>query len=190
MKKTIPCIAFSYVLIACIALRNACYVTSACTTVSLSFIAVVEVYPSTIGPQCCCIHDLEPPYCWTSGSQMTCSVPEGMHPGNCCWHGCLTQPALLSCSSPHPQVGKHLEDVSQVLPLRCVCREWREVATLGAVEATLDLEPRLKDPSDSSTAKEQLFFKACPQLRKLTYHVSPWVPLAQVSQLYGHGHVV
>jgi hypothetical protein len=68
-----------------------------------------------------------------------------------------------------------------------VCREWREVATLGTVEATLDLEPRLKDPSDSSTAKEQLFFKACPQLRKLTYHVSPWVPLAQVSP-QGHSH--
>jgi hypothetical protein len=77
-------------------------------------------------------------------------------------------------------VGKHLGDVSNLLPLRCVCKEWCEVATLGSVEATLDLEPRLKEPSNSSSKKEQLFFKACPRLQKLTYHVSPWVSLAQV----------
>lgn len=106
----------------------------------------------------------------------------------------LIQPAdsacllLSACCPVHAllfaailQVGKHLGDVSNLLPLRCVCKEWREVSTLGAVEATLDLEPRLKEPSNSSSKKEQLFFKACPRLQKLTYHVSPWVSLAQVS---------
>ena len=78
------------------------------------------------------------------------------------------------------QVGKHLGDVSHALPLRCVCKEWREVATLGSVEAVLDLEPRLKQSATDISAKEQLFFKHCRQLRKLTYHVSPWVSLAQV----------
>lgn len=95
---------------------------------------------------------------------------------------------LLRTHTHHKQVGKHLGDVSHALPLRCVCKEWREVATLGAVEATLDLEPRLNSNSSSSSNsssaaashKEQLFFKHCPQLRKLTYHVSPWVSLAQV----------
>lgn len=95
-------------------------------------------------------------------------------------------PSLLLCC---PQVGKHLGDVSNALPLRCVCKEWREVATLGAVEATLDLEPRLNTPAGTNTSissdeKEQRFFKACPQLRKLTYHMSPWVSLAQVRVLH------
>jgi hypothetical protein len=76
------------------------------------------------------------------------------------------------------QVGKHLNDAASLLPLRCVCREWREVATLGAVQATLDLEPR--GPDNSISAKERFFVKCCPQLRKVTYHVSPWVSLAQV----------
>jgi hypothetical protein len=70
-----------------------------------------------------------------------------------------------------------------------VCKDWREIATLGSVEATLDLEPSIP-PAPSSSSKgatapssarqEQLFFKRCPQLRKLTYHVSPRVSLPQV----------
>jgi hypothetical protein len=72
-----------------------------------------------------------------------------------------------------------------------VCKDWHQVATLGAVEAVLDLEPHLKGSRSSPSAKEQLFLERCPQLRKITYHVSPWVSLAQVCAFGGGAqHVV
>jgi hypothetical protein len=78
------------------------------------------------------------------------------------------------------QVGKHLGDVQNALPLRSVCKEWRETATLSATEADIDLSPDLFEDGASGKAKKQLFYRRCPRLRKLTYHVSPAVSLAKV----------
>lgn len=77
------------------------------------------------------------------------------------------------------EVGKHLGDVQNALPLRSVCKEWREIVTLGAAEASLDLKPCDGHTSTEAQAKDELFFKRCPQLRKLTYHVSPMISLSQ-----------
>eukprot|EP00882_Tetradesmus_deserticola_P001710 GHRQ01001839.1.p1 GENE.GHRQ01001839.1~~GHRQ01001839.1.p1 ORF type:complete len:641 (+),score=278.24 GHRQ01001839.1:440-2362(+) len=77
------------------------------------------------------------------------------------------------------EVGKHLGDVQNALPLRSVCKEWRDTATLSAAEADVDLSPDLFEVGACGKAKKQLFYKRCPRLRKLTYHVSPAVPLAK-----------
>jgi hypothetical protein len=75
-----------------------------------------------------------------------------------------------------------------------VCRDWRDIATLGSTEATLDLAPagfgaaaaggsearKAGSGTAGSSQRARLFFQRCPQLRKLTYHVSPRVTLAQV----------
>jgi hypothetical protein len=78
------------------------------------------------------------------------------------------------------QVGKHLGDVQNALPLRSVCKEWRETATLSATEAHIDLSPDLFENGACGKAKKQLFYRRCPRLQKLTYHVSPAVSLVKV----------
>lgn len=80
------------------------------------------------------------------------------------------------------QVGKHLGNVQNALPLRSVCRDWSELVTLTSLEADLDLEPDVAEHA-ASRARKDLFYKRCPRIRKLTYHVSPRVSLAKVSWL-------
>uniref|UniRef100_A0A383VU83 F-box domain-containing protein n=1 Tax=Tetradesmus obliquus TaxID=3088 RepID=A0A383VU83_TETOB len=77
------------------------------------------------------------------------------------------------------EVGKHLGDVQNALPLRSVCKEWRDTATLSSTEADIDLSPGIFEDGASGNAKKQLFYRRCPRLRKLTYHVSPAVSLAK-----------
>lgn len=78
------------------------------------------------------------------------------------------------------QVGKHLGNVQNALPMRLVCHEWRDTITLGAREAEMDLAPDSPDET-STAAKRSHFFKSCPLLKSLTYHVSPKVSLAKVN---------
>lgn len=98
-----------------------------------------------------------------------------------------TRPCTHYCCTTRPpqhvlQVAKHLGDVQHALPLRIVCKEWRDTATLSSVEADVDLPPGDNPvPSNAVEAtKEELFFRRCPRLRKLTYHVSPAILLAHV----------
>eukprot|EP00877_Chromochloris_zofingiensis_P008112 jgi/Chrzof1/3554/Cz13g00060.t1 len=62
--------------------------------------------------------------------------------------------------------------------MRLVCHEWRDTITLGAREAEMDLAPDSPDET-STAAKRSHFFKSCPLLKSLTYHVSPKVSLAK-----------
>jgi len=100
---------------------------------------------------------------------------------------------------PTTQIGKNLGDLQAALPLRAVCREWAETVTLGAEAAELDLAPDSPsssateefDPSSSPAAataslsaddadRRSRFYRRCPFVRQLTYHVSPGVTLAKV----------
>lgn len=101
--------------------------------------------------------------------------------------------------APHDtlQVGKHLGDIQNALPMRLVCQEWRDTITLGVPEADLDLEPGVGSSCDSDSAmgdgtaedaaaaqaRRDAFFKRCPSITTLTYHVSPHVSLAKVRQM-------
>lgn len=103
----------------------------------------------------------------------------------------------LWCADGHPaplvalrrrawrQVGKHVGDLQAALPLRAVCRQWAETVALAAEEAELDLAPdgahasaRLIDECDAE--RRARFFRRCPFVRSLTYHVSPNATLAKV----------
>lgn len=96
------------------------------------------------------------------------------------------------------EIGKNLGDLQAALPLRAVCREWAETVTLGAEAAELDLAPDSPsssateefDPSSSPAAataslsaddadRRSRFYRRCPFVRQLTYHVSPGVTLAK-----------
>jgi hypothetical protein len=81
--------------------------------------------------------------------------------------------------TPRLQVGKHVGDLQAALPLRGVCREWAEAVTLGAEEAELDIIPDA-GAADADAARRDLFFRRCPFVRSLTYHVAPGVTLAKV----------
>lgn len=93
--------------------------------------------------------------------------------------GCRLRAERARTCHALPQVGKHLGLVN-ALPLRTVCREWRDTLTLTAVEAEIDLEPDAAEDA-AALARRQLFLKRCPRLRKLTCHVSPGVSLAKVT---------
>jgi len=76
------------------------------------------------------------------------------------------------------EVGKHLGDVQNALPLRMVCTQWRDLITLGAREADLDLEPDTRlQLLEGASVKRKHIFSRCPIIEKLTYHVSPGVTL-------------
>ncbi|GBF98171.1 hypothetical protein Rsub_10583 [Raphidocelis subcapitata] len=85
------------------------------------------------------------------------------------------------------EVGKHVGDLTAALPLRAVCREWAETVTLGAEAAELDLAPDAPaatlpagaDAGADDAARRALFFRRCPFVTDLTYHVSPGVTLAK-----------
>jgi hypothetical protein len=80
-----------------------------------------------------------------------------------------------------PQVGKHLGDVQRALPLRLVSKEFRDVVLLKAQDAEQDMEPSgSREFNEGVRARKQRFFKACPSLTKLTYHVAPGVTAAKV----------
>jgi hypothetical protein len=79
------------------------------------------------------------------------------------------------------QVGKHLGDVQNALPLRMVCTEWKDLVTLGAREADLDLEPDTRlEVLEGASAKRKHIFGRCPIIEKLTYHVAPGVSFDKV----------
>ena len=69
-----------------------------------------------------------------------------------------------------------------------MCREWADTVTLGAEAAELDLAPDAPaatlppgaDAGADDAARRALFFRRCPFVADLTYHVSPGVTLAKV----------
>jgi hypothetical protein len=83
-------------------------------------------------------------------------------------------------------VGKHLREVQAALPLRSVCKDWSETVTMTSDTARFDLHPE----GDGATAEEACtakrpvaassVLKLCPNIRHLTYYVSPRVSSEQV----------
>ncbi|KIZ03499.1 hypothetical protein MNEG_4461 [Monoraphidium neglectum] len=77
------------------------------------------------------------------------------------------------------EVGQHVGDLQSALPLRAVCKDWAETVALGADAAELDLAPdsayeaQLTGLDGDDDARRARFFRRCPFVRTLTYHVSP-----------------
>lgn len=86
-----------------------------------------------------------------------------------------------------PQVGRHLS-LAQIVPLRAVCKDWRDTLTLATPSGELDLEPgsptgtgqQQAGADTAASAKRASFYKLCPGLDALTYHVSPRVCASKV----------
>ncbi len=81
--------------------------------------------------------------------------------------------------APHRQVGKHLGDVQAALPLRSVCKDWSETVTMTSDAARFDLHPEA-DAATEAVIKRPRVLKLCPNIRHLTYFVSPRVTQEQV----------
>jgi hypothetical protein len=94
------------------------------------------------------------------------------------------------------QVGKHVGDLQSALPLRAVCKDWAETVALGADAAELDLAPdsayeaQLTGLDGDDDARRARFFRRCPFVRTLTYHVSPGTTFTKVGASWGifHAH--
>lgn len=82
------------------------------------------------------------------------------------------------------EVGKHLEDVAVSLPLRAVCKDWKENISFNVSSADLDMAQ-----SDAVEALKYVsevdMFASCPLIGKLEYHVSPYVTSAEFESRLG-----
>ncbi len=100
-----------------------------------------------------------------------------LHPNLHYLHSLRSVHDNLHCS----QVGKHLGDVQAALPLRSVCKDWADTVTMNSESARLDLHPEGGDDTNTAIIKSKLnVFKLCPNIKHLTYYVSPRVTSQQV----------